>query len=202
MARTGLVSTESDAQDGAGSASTGARRSDSYTRCAAHGTQRTLKRPRKRVKCASGSCSVSSSSGIGDARDGTSRGASEPDFAASNNALAAVVACYSCIDGYAIARQERAAQRAAGLIVDGVQYGEVKPSSFAQVLAWLALGGWGLDPGTPRHRRPTGTSRPAGRAGPPGPAGSRGSCRAPGQPRHRLVHRQWRTHNRARICSG
>lgn len=65
-------------------------------------------------------------------------GISGPDISASTQALAAVDACYSCIDGYAIARQERAAQRAAGIVVDGIQYGEVKPSSFAQVLAWLA----------------------------------------------------------------
>eukprot|EP00967_Tisochrysis_lutea_P019587 scaffold22274_cov40-Tisochrysis_lutea.AAC.2 len=58
--------------------------------------------------------------------------------AAAAHALEAVNACYREIDGYTIARVERAAQRATGVVVDGVQYGEVKPSSFATVLAWMA----------------------------------------------------------------
>ena len=52
-------------------------------------------------------------------------------------AIAALAAAYADVDGYAIAREERASQRSRGIYVDGVTYGEVSVSGFATVLGWM-----------------------------------------------------------------
>ena len=51
--------------------------------------------------------------------------------------IEAVEAAYSEVDGYDIARVEKKRQRDAGIYVEGIQYGEIKPSSFARVLSWM-----------------------------------------------------------------
>lgn len=54
-------------------------------------------------------------------------------------ALAAVEAAYENIDGYAIARGEVRAQRARGVFIDGVQYGEIDAATFASALSRLSV---------------------------------------------------------------
>lgn len=51
--------------------------------------------------------------------------------------LALVKAAYASIDGYAVAREEKAEQRASGVFRDGITYGEVDPAAFAQCLEWV-----------------------------------------------------------------
>eukprot|EP00965_Chrysotila_dentata_P004495 145952-Pleurochrysis_carterae.AAC.4 len=51
--------------------------------------------------------------------------------------LILVQKAYSSIDGYEIARVEKKRQRAEGHFVAGIQYGEIEPSAFAQVLQWM-----------------------------------------------------------------
>jgi len=53
-------------------------------------------------------------------------GGSPADGAEDAVGLEAVCAAYAPVDGYAIAREEKKLQREAGLVVDGVQYGEVR----------------------------------------------------------------------------
>ena len=52
--------------------------------------------------------------------------------------LDAVRLAYESIDGYTIAREEKHAQRKAGVFLEGVQYGEVDPASFAVALQWAS----------------------------------------------------------------
>ena len=56
---------------------------------------------------------------------------------ASETAAASVDASYESIDGYAIARSAKQQQRSQGIFLEGIQYGEIKPSSFATALEWL-----------------------------------------------------------------
>ena len=51
--------------------------------------------------------------------------------------VAHVDAAYDAVDGYAIARVEKKRQRDAGEMLDGIQYGEVSTSAFAEALAWM-----------------------------------------------------------------
>ena len=51
--------------------------------------------------------------------------------------LAHLASAYAAVDGYALAREEKAAQRAAGIFRDGIQYGEVSTASFARCLEWV-----------------------------------------------------------------
>ena len=44
---------------------------------------------------------------------------------------------YTDVDGYAIARTAKETARKNGVFQEGIQYGEVKPSSFEKALAWL-----------------------------------------------------------------
>ena len=53
------------------------------------------------------------------------------------DSLAHLAAAYAAVDGYALAREEKAAQRAAGVFRDGIQYGEVSAASFARCLEWV-----------------------------------------------------------------
>ena len=53
------------------------------------------------------------------------------------DSLAHLAAAYAAVDGYAVAREEKAAQRAAGVFRDGIQYGEVSAASFARCLEWV-----------------------------------------------------------------
>ena len=53
------------------------------------------------------------------------------------DSLAHLAAAYAAVDGYTLAREEKAAQRAAGVFRDGIQYGEVSAASFARCLEWV-----------------------------------------------------------------
>lgn len=52
--------------------------------------------------------------------------------------LAPVTTAYADVDGYAIARDAKRQQRAAGVFRDGIQFGEVRPSAFVEALGWIA----------------------------------------------------------------
>lgn len=53
------------------------------------------------------------------------------------DSLAHLASAFAAVDGYALAREEKAAQRAAGIFRDGIQYGEVSAASFARCLEWV-----------------------------------------------------------------
>lgn len=53
------------------------------------------------------------------------------------DSLAHVAAAYASVDGYTVAREEKAQQRAAGVFIEGIQYGEVKAEAFARCLDWV-----------------------------------------------------------------
>ena len=53
------------------------------------------------------------------------------------DSLAHLAAAYASVDGYTVAREEKAKQRAAGVFRDGIQYGEVQAAAFARCLEWV-----------------------------------------------------------------
>ena len=44
---------------------------------------------------------------------------------------------FASVDGYELASAEKAAQRRAGIFIDGIQYGEIDVTSFSHVLRWM-----------------------------------------------------------------
>jgi precorrin-6B methylase 2 len=50
--------------------------------------------------------------------------------------VASVGAAYEGIDGYLIAREAKRQQRAEGVFLDGLQFGEIHPRAFATALSW------------------------------------------------------------------
>jgi len=65
-------------------------------------------------------------------------GASCASEADASTAALLLQQVYESMDGYAIAREAKRKQRAAGVFLDGIQYGEVCPRAFAAALSWCA----------------------------------------------------------------
>ena len=63
---------------------------------------------------------------------------SSKETAAATPDLSAINSAYGDIDGYAIARDAKRKQRERGVFLDGIQYGEVSPESFATALEWCS----------------------------------------------------------------
>ena len=63
----------------------------------------------------------------------------EADDASSSDAnLQAVAAAFEVVDAYSTARDAKKKQRAAGVFMDGLQYGEVDLDSFSLALSWCS----------------------------------------------------------------
>ena len=93
------------------------------------------KRPRDRgdSAVAPSSASAPRSAGAASSCSAVAKSTSERH----TDSLAHLAAAYAAVDGYALAREEKAAQRAAGVFRDGIQYGEVSAASFARCLEWV-----------------------------------------------------------------
>jgi protein-L-isoaspartate O-methyltransferase len=90
------------------------------------------KRPRSSDVAEEPCQSAGSSSGV------TNQSAGSTSGVTNQSALHAVAAAFSGVDSYAIAREEKRAQRSAGIFLEGIQFGEIDATSFSVALEWVS----------------------------------------------------------------
>lgn len=89
---------------------------------------------RKRDAAGSGSSNSGGSNNLSPSSSATTASAATT----SASSFTHVDAAYAAVDGYEIARAEKKRQRDTGVILDGIQYGEIATAAFAEALGWCA----------------------------------------------------------------